>query len=175
MQPVRATEFQPDELATLTGWVVSQRARGKKIVFTNGCFDLLHAGHVCLLQTAACRHGDIVIVGVNTDAGARRLKGPTRPIVSYADRVFMLSSLRFVDAVVGFEDDPFAVILAITPDVLIKGAEYEEDDIIGAELVKARGGSVVRFPMIRDLSTTKLVEKLAVLPMSSPRGHGLGG
>ena len=95
-QPARAVTFAPDELDQLSGWVVGKRALGNKIVFTNGCFDMLHAGHVCLLQTAACRHGDIVVVGVNTDEGVRRLKGPTRPILSYEDRVFLLSSLRFV-------------------------------------------------------------------------------
>lgn len=162
-QPARAITFAPDELDELKGWVVGKRLLGNKIVFTNGCFDLLHAGHICLLQTAACRHGDIVIVGINTDEGVKVLKGPTRPIVPYADRVLMLSSLRFVDAVVGFEDNPYEVILAITPDVLIKGAEYGEDDIIGAEIIKARGGSVVRFSMIRDLSTTKTVERLKTL------------
>ncbi len=160
-QPLRAREFEPNDIAGLQAWIRAARHFGtKKVVFTNGCFDVMHAGHICLLQTAACRHGDIVIVGVNTDAGIKQLKGPDRPVMAYSDRVFMVSSLRFVDAVIGFEENPYELIVAISPDVLIKGAEYAEDDIIGAELVKARGGKVVRFPMIRDLSTTKIAERL---------------
>ena len=152
--------FKPDELALMDGWLANERVGRKTVAFTNGCFDVMHAGHIHLLQTAACHWGDVVIVGVNTDAGVKQLKGPERPIMSYDDRVFMVSSLRFVDAVVGFEENPYELIVAISPDVLIKGAEYEEDDIIGAELVKARGGKVVRFPMIRDLSTTQIAERL---------------
>jgi len=164
-QPVRAVEFEATQLDKLEAWLEHERAPRLKprVVFTNGCFDVMHAGHVCLLQTAACRHGDIVIVGVNTDAGVRGLKGPGRPIMLYEDRVFMLSSLRFVDAVVGFEDSPYDLIVRIAPDVLIKGADYAEDDIIGAEIVKARGGQVVRFPLIRDLSTTQIAERLKAL------------
>ncbi len=163
--PIRAGIFAPDDVEGLVAWVKAERgtARGRRVVFTNGCFDVLHAGHLHLLQTAACRYGDIVIVGVNTDESARKLKGPGRPIMSYEDRVFMVSSLRFVDAVVGFGDYPDKIIAGIIPDVLIKGAEYTEDDIIGAELVKARGGSVIRFPMIGDLSTTQIAERLKLL------------
>jgi D-beta-D-heptose 7-phosphate kinase/D-beta-D-heptose 1-phosphate adenosyltransferase len=166
VQPPRAFVFKADELLDLKAWVLNKRSAMRSvpdfgtIAFTNGCFDILHAGHVHLLQSAACTYGDVVIVGVNTDEGVRQLKGPDRPYMSYEDRVFLVSSLRFVDVVVGFEENPYELIVAIEPDVLIKGAEYAEDDIIGSEIVKARGGKVVRFPMIRDLSTTQIAERL---------------
>ena len=163
--PTRAREFQPGALVELSEYVVAKRQQriNGKIAFANGCFDIIHAGHICMLQTAAFRYGDTVIVGVNTDSGVRKLKGAGRPVMPYADRVLILSSLRYVDAVVGFEDDPYELIATIRPDFLVKGDEYEEDEIIGAELVKATGGQAIRFPMVRDLSSSQLVQRVKEL------------
>jgi D-beta-D-heptose 7-phosphate kinase/D-beta-D-heptose 1-phosphate adenosyltransferase len=160
VNPVRAKEIRPGDMITLSRIVAAARDNKKSIGFTNGCFDILHAGHIFLLGHLALTHADFVIVGVNTDEGVRALKGPSRPIFPYAERVNMLTALRFVDVVVGFRDSPYELIATIKPDVLMKGDEYEEDEIIGAELVKANGGCLVRIPMLRDLSTTKLIERI---------------
>lgn len=135
-------------------------ARGLKVAFTNGCFDLLHAGHVRLLA-AARRAADALIVGVNTDASVRRLKGPERPIVPEAERAELLAALEAVDRVVLFDEPtPLETILAIRPDVLIKGADWAEDAIVGAKEVKSWGGRVVRVELLAGASTTSLVERI---------------
>ena len=132
----------------------------KKIVFTNGCFDLLHAGHVSLLAKARDL-GDVLIVGVNSDESVRRLKGEGRPINVIEDRTLMLASLLFVDAVVVFDEDtPENLIKKVKPDVLVKGADYQESEIVGAEFVKSYGGEVVRIPLVEGLSTSQLIEKI---------------
>lgn len=130
-------------------------------MFTNGVFDLLHAGHVALLE-AARGEGDALIVGVNSDASVRRLgKGPDRPLVAAAERARLLAALAAVDCVVLFDEDtPLALIRALTPDVLVKGADYAPADIVGAAEVEARGGRVVRVPLVAGQSTTGLVAKL---------------
>ncbi len=131
------------------------------MVFTNGVFDLLHPGHVELLE-AARREGEALVVGVNTDASVRRLgKGAERPVASEAARARVLAGLAAVDCVVLFdEDSPLQLIEALAPDVLVKGADYSRDGIVGADWVRARGGRVVRVPLIPDYSTTALVERL---------------
>ena len=135
-------------------------ARGLKVAFTNGCFDLLHAGHVRLLA-AARRAADALIVAVNTDASVRRLKGPERPIVPEAERAELLAALEAVDRVVLFDEPtPLETILAIRPDVLIKGADWAEDAIVGAKEVKSWGGRVVRVALLAGASTTSLVERI---------------
>ena len=131
------------------------------LVFTNGVFDLLHVGHVALLE-AARGLGDALVVGVNTDASVRRLgKGDERPITFQGDRARVLAGLAAVDAVVLFDEDtPLELIRALAPDVLVKGADYARDRIVGADLVEARGGRVVRVPLVPDTSTTRIVERL---------------
>jgi len=135
--------------------------RGGRVVFTNGVFDLLHTGHVVLLE-AARAEGDALIVGVNRDASARRLgKGPDRPIVAEDERARLVAALAAVDCVVLFaEDTPLALIRQLRPDVLVKGADYAPDAIVGAADVEGWGGRVVRVPLVRDKSTTRLLHKL---------------
>lgn len=136
------------------------RADGKKAVFTNGCFDLLHAGHVDYLE-AARAEGDFLIVGLNSDGSMNRIKGDPRPLVPCADRAALLAGLSAVDMVVVFEeDDPLALIEALVPDVLVKGADWEEDEIIGADVVKAGGGSVVRVRLTEGKSSSGLIERI---------------
>jgi D-beta-D-heptose 7-phosphate kinase / D-beta-D-heptose 1-phosphate adenosyltransferase len=124
-------------------------------------FDLLHTGHVALLE-AARAEGDALVVGVNSDASARRLgKGPDRPVVGEAERARMLAALAAVDCVVLFDQDtPLALIQLLRPDVLVKGADYARDAIVGAKEVEGWGGRVVRVPLVKDKSTTKLLERL---------------
>lgn len=132
----------------------------KKVVFTNGVFDILHAGHVQSLAHARAE-GDCLIVGLNTDASVRRLKGNTRPIISESDRALLLASLLCVDAVILFEEDtPLSLIRSLLPDVLVKSADYTIDKIVGAEDVMANGGEVKIMPFIQGLSTTKIIEKI---------------
>jgi len=131
------------------------------VVFTNGVFDLLHAGHVALLE-AARAEGDALIVGVNRDASARRLgKGPDRPVVAERERARVVAALAAVDCVVLFaEDTPLALIRQLHPDVLVKGADYAPESIVGAADVEGWGGRVVRVPLVQDQSTTGLLRKL---------------
>ncbi|HLZ45478.1 MAG TPA: D-glycero-beta-D-manno-heptose 1-phosphate adenylyltransferase [Gemmatimonadales bacterium] len=133
----------------------------RRVVFTNGVFDLLHTGHVALLETARAA-GDVLIVGVNRDASARRLgKGPDRPLVPEAERARLVAALAAVDCVVLFgEDTPLELIRTLRPDVLVKGADYAPDAIVGATEVEGWGGRVVRVPLVKDKSTTKLLERL---------------
>jgi D-beta-D-heptose 7-phosphate kinase/D-beta-D-heptose 1-phosphate adenosyltransferase len=131
------------------------------LVFTNGVFDLLHPGHVTLLETARSL-GAAVVVGVNTDASVRRLeKGPGRPVNPEAARVRVLAALAAVDAVVLFDEDtPLELVHALRPDIIVKGADYPRDRIVGADFVEARGGRVVRVPLVPETSTTRIVERL---------------
>jgi D-beta-D-heptose 7-phosphate kinase/D-beta-D-heptose 1-phosphate adenosyltransferase len=130
------------------------------VVFTNGVFDLLHPGHIDVL-TAARGLGDALVVGVNTDASVRRLKGPTRPVRAERDRVHVLAALEAVDAVVLFDEDtPLELIRALMPDVLVKGGDYAVDSVVGAPDVLARGGTVVIVPLTPGHSTTSTVERM---------------
>lgn len=132
----------------------------EKIVFTNGCFDILHRGHVELLIEAK-RHGDVLVVGINSDQSMHRLKGPSRPLVNEDDRAFLLLQLRPVDYVTVFgEDTPLETIRALQPDVLVKGDEYERETIVGADFVEQRGGTVVRVAMVGEYSTRGFIEKI---------------
>ena len=136
------------------------RAEGKKIVFTNGVFDLLHPGHLRYLRKARAL-GDVLIVGINSDRSVQANKGAGRPITPEDERVEILASLDCVDAVVTFDEDtPHAIITAIQPDVLVKGADWAQDAIVGRDIVEARGGSVVRVPVEPHHSTTAIVEKI---------------
>ncbi|MFN7967058.1 MAG: D-glycero-beta-D-manno-heptose 1-phosphate adenylyltransferase [Acidobacteriota bacterium] len=141
-------------------WRAAQRLAHKRVAFTNGCFDLLHTGHLALL-TAARQAADALIVAVNTDSSTRRLKGDKRPIVPELERVELLLALEPVDQVVLFDEDtPLQAILALHPDVLVKGADWSEENIVGAAEVKGWGGEVVRVPLRAGLSTTNLVQRV---------------
>ena len=136
------------------------KAQGKKLVFTNGCFDLLHVGHIFYLKEAK-KLGDFLVVGVNSDESVRRLKGPERPINTVEDRMLVLASLDFVDYVVEFhEDTPADLIRKVVPDVLVKGGDYKLEEIVGADFVQANGGMVKVLPFVQGKSTTNLVEKM---------------
>ena len=142
-------------------WVQDQRSRGRRIVFTNGVFDLLHPGHVRYLQEAR-RLGDVLIVAVNSDRSARSLeKGADRPITPEAERAELLAALASVDAVTVFDEPtPHEVVLALQPDVLVKGADWEPGTIVGADTVLARGGRVERIPVAAGYSTSALIQKI---------------
>ena len=134
---------------------------GERIVFTNGCFDILHIGHIRLLEQAR-RKGDRLIVGLNSDDSVRRLKGPLRPIVAEQERARVLAALSSVDAVVVFDEDtPLRLIEAIRPDVLVKGGDYTEDTVVGAREVRAWGGRVELIPLVGNVSTSRLIAKSA--------------
>jgi D-beta-D-heptose 7-phosphate kinase/D-beta-D-heptose 1-phosphate adenosyltransferase len=129
-------------------------------VFTNGVFDLLHRGHVEYLEEARAL-GDRLVIGINSDASVRRLKGPSRPIVGEADRIALVSALACVDLAVLFDDDtPLRLIEAVQPDVLVKGGDYAVPDIVGRELVEARGGKVTTIALRPGLSTSELVKRI---------------
>ena len=141
--------------------MTGRRARGETIVFTNGCFDILHPGHVRLLDGAKTE-GSLLVVGVNSDASVRGLgKGGDRPVRSQSDRMFMLAALESVDYVVLFDEpDPGSLIEQIAPDVLVKGGDWAEDEVIGAEYVKSRGGRVVLFDLVQGYGTTDELERI---------------
>ena len=156
MSPDSAGKIRP--LAQALAW---RHAQAGPVVFTNGVFDLLHPGHVELLE-AARDEGVALVVGLNTDASARRLgKGAARPVAGEQARARVLAGLAAVDCVVLFDEDtPLALIEALAPDVLVKGADYARDRIVGADWVEARGGRVVRVPVVAGFSTSALVERL---------------
>ncbi|MCJ7594151.1 MAG: D-glycero-beta-D-manno-heptose 1-phosphate adenylyltransferase [Desulfobacterales bacterium] len=136
------------------------KARGKRIVFTNGCFDLLHPGHTRYLW-AARELGDFLIVAVNSDRSVRAIKGEGRPVFGQEERAELLAALGCVDAVVIFdEEDPLRVIERLLPDVLVKGGDWKEDEIVGASVVKKAGGEVRRIPFVSGYSTTGLIEEI---------------
>jgi len=142
--------------AALTGIIASLRAGHKKIVFTNGCFDLLHLGHVQLFEKAKSL-GDVLVVAVNSDSSLRRLKGPKRPLVRQADRCNVLAALESVDFVTVFgEDTPENIIRELKPDVLVKGGDYNINQIVGRQYVR----KVVRFPIVKGRSTSALIKKI---------------
>ena len=137
-----------------------RRAAGAVVVFTNGVFDLLHPGHVRYLQQARAL-GDMLIVGLNSDASVRRNKGPERPINPESERAEVVAALECVDAVVIFDEDtPAEIVRACQPDILVKGADWPADQIVGRDTVEARGGRVVRMPVEAGYSTTALVERI---------------
>lgn len=144
---------------TLAEWVAECRAKGSKIVFSNGCFDILHRGHVEYLAKAA-DFGDEMLIGLNTDASVKRLKGPSRPINDEYARAIVLAGLEFVSAVVLFDEDtPYNLIKAVQPDVLVKGSDYKPEDIVGYDIVTAKGGRVETIDFVDGYSTTRTIEK----------------
>jgi len=136
-------------------------AANKTIVFTNGCFDILHAGHVTYLAEAK-RLGDVLVLGLNSDDSVRRLKGDTRPINTQEDRACVVDALRSVDYVCIFEEDtPYNLIQSVQPDVLVKGGDYAPDSIVGGDIVRKRGGQVCVLPFVQGKSTTAIIERAA--------------
>jgi rfaE bifunctional protein nucleotidyltransferase chain/domain len=133
---------------------------GRKVVFTNGCFDILHRGHVDYLAKAKSL-GDILVVGLNDDRSVLRLKGPQRPIIDQDDRANILAGLKSVDYVVMFsEDTPYELIKAIVPDVLVKGADWSVDNVVGKDIVESAGGSVQAIEFLPNRSTSRIIEKI---------------
>jgi rfaE bifunctional protein nucleotidyltransferase chain/domain len=156
---VRPPKLAPD-VSSLLAALAPRRSTGAKVVFTNGCFDLLHPGHVRYLAAARAL-GDVLVVGLNDDASVTRLKGPGRPILSALERAEVLAALAVVDHVVFFADDtPAALIRALRPDVLVKGADWAEKDIVGRDDVVATGGRVERIDVVPGVSTTEIIRRI---------------
>ena len=138
------------------------RREGKRVVFTNGCFDLIHGGHIHLFRWAK-KQGDVLIVALNTDASIRRLKGPTRPIFPLAERFEVLAAIEDIDYLVSFgEDTPRKIIATLLPDILVKGGDWGPGEIVGAEEVEAAGGRVLRVPYLKGHSSTDIIEKIVL-------------
>ncbi len=136
------------------------RKEEKKIVFSNGCFDILHRGHVEYLSKAADL-GDILVIGLNTDASVKRLKGPSRPVNDERARAVVLAALEFIDAIIFFEEDtPYNLIKYVQPDVLVKGKDYKAEDIVGYDIVTGNGGKVETIELVEGFSTTKTIERM---------------
>ena len=158
MSDARASFGSP--LAALVRERQAWREAGRQVVMTNGCFDLLHAGHLALLE-AARHEGDALVVAINSDASVRRLKGEGRPLVPEVERAEALAALEAVDRVVVYDEDtPLAVVKALVPDVLVKGADWGADEIVGRAEVEAAGGRVVRVALVPGRSTSGIVERI---------------
>ena len=148
------------EKSDLKEIVQQAKDMGETIVFTNGCFDILHAGHVTYLEEAA-KLGDRLVVALNKDSSVARLKGVGRPIVKYDARALVLSGLESVDWVVGFDEDtPEALLETVQPDILVKGGDYTEDEVVGAEIVRSAGGSVRVLSLVEMSSTSHIVKRI---------------
>ncbi len=131
-----------------------------KIVFTNGCFDLLHPGHVMLLERAKS-HGDFLIVGINTDESVRRLKGESRPVNDLSTRTIMVAALESVDMVIPFDEDtPYELVKMIEPDIIVKGGDYSPEEVVGSDIVISKGGEVIIIDILEGYSTTNILKKL---------------
>lgn len=160
MRAVRSLEEKIFTLPQLLQRVASWRVTGQSVAFTNGCFDILHEGHIASLSAAASE-ATYLIVGVNSDASVKRLKGPERPVNHEKSRALLLSNLTLVDAVVIFEEDtPLQLITEIMPDVLVKGGDYTIEQIVGAKEVMANGGRVVINPIVAGFSTTGIIQQI---------------
>jgi D-glycero-beta-D-manno-heptose 1-phosphate adenylyltransferase len=163
MKQVQAIEHKIFTLPQLVKQVQSWRTVGKTIAFSNGCFDILHEGHIASLSAAA-KEADYFIVGVNSDASTKRLKGAERPVNNQHSRSLLLASLCIVDAVVVFEEDtPLQLITTILPNVLVKGGDYTINQIVGAKEVLANGGQVIINPIVNGFSTTGIIQKIRSL------------
>jgi len=139
------------------------RSKGKRIVFTNGCFDIIHVGHVRYLNEAK-KIGDFLIVAINSDSSVKSIKGENRPITDERARAEIIAALEFVDMVIIFsEDTPYSLIKEIQPDILVKGGDWKEEEIVGADIVKERGGKVLTIPYVSGYSTTSIIEKIIYL------------
>jgi D-glycero-beta-D-manno-heptose 1-phosphate adenylyltransferase len=144
----------------LDSYLAYWKFKNFKLVFTNGCFDIIHRGHIEYLAQAA-NYGDILIIGLNTDSSVRRIKGESRPVQDEFARAITLASLQFINAVVLFDEEtPYNLINKIQPDILIKGSDYKPENIVGYDIVKAKGGEIVTIDFIDGYSTTSIIEKL---------------
>lgn len=142
---------------------------GKRIVFTNGCFDILHAGHVRYLADARAQ-GDALVVGINSDESVRQIKGNKRPVISQEQRAEVLSGLSSVDYVVLFnEPDPLNLIREVNPDVLVKGGDWAEENIVGADYVKGKGGRIIRIPVVQGISTSSIIKRILEMSENGER------
>lgn len=151
------------DLKELKPIIEEVRRKGGKVVFTNGCFDILHAGHIQYLKETKTL-GDILVVGVNSDSSIRSIKGGKRPIIPQNERVEVLSALECVDYVILFDEPtPLRLIEEIGPDVLAKGGDWKNEEIVGREIVEGRGGKVVRLPLREGVSTTRIIERICRL------------
>ncbi|MDP2904713.1 MAG: D-glycero-beta-D-manno-heptose 1-phosphate adenylyltransferase [Candidatus Omnitrophota bacterium] len=147
-------------LRSLRRIVFGLQKKGKKIIFTNGCFDILHLGHAQYLEGAKAL-GDVLVVGVNSDNSVKRIKGKSRPIVGQKERISLIAALESVDYTVLFnEDTPARLIQALRPDVLVKGADWKKNDIVGASFVKSNGGKVATVRLVNGLSTSNIIKKI---------------
>ncbi|HUQ96147.1 MAG TPA: D-glycero-beta-D-manno-heptose 1-phosphate adenylyltransferase [Chitinophagaceae bacterium] len=160
---MRLSNSIPQKLYNLPGLlqqVVRWRFLGKKIVFTNGCFDILHSGHMASLSEAA-GYGDVLLVGINADSSVKKLKGENRPVNNEQSRALIIASLAVVDSVIIFEEEtPLNLVNAVKPDVLVKGGDYKVEDIAGAAEVLSWGGQVIINPIIPGFSTTDIIDKI---------------
>jgi len=154
------TSDKIDSLESLTHKIKSWKDQGEQVVFTNGCFDILHLGHIDYLEKAS-KKGDKLVIGLNTDSSVRKLKGEERPVNNEYARARMLAALSFVDAVVSFgEDTPYELIKMLQPTTLVKGSDYLAENIVGADIVIASGGSVETIDLVDGYSTTNIIDKL---------------
>ena len=146
-----------DELKTLTA---AARTNGKIVVFTNGCFDLLHRGHIYLLREAKAL-GDLLVVAINSDQSVKAIKGPTRPILAETDRLELIASMEMVNYVLLFDEpDPYNIISILRPDILVKGGDWSTEEVVGGDLVQGNGGKVVVVPYLKGFSTTEIIAKI---------------
>lgn len=161
MKKPQAIRNKITELKNLLQEIAVWRFHNRKIIFTNGCFDILHAGHIHLLNACAeFENNAVIIVALNSDASIKRLKGESRPINTFEDRALIIATLYTTDAVIKFEEDtPYQLIELIKPDILVKGGDYKKDEIVGADLVKEYGGRVEIVSFLEGYSTTHLLEK----------------
>jgi rfaE bifunctional protein nucleotidyltransferase chain/domain len=148
------------DLSTAKKWMSQWQDSGQKVVFTNGCFDIVHLGHVDYLEKAR-ELGDRLVLGLNTDASVSRIKGPLRPVVDESARARLMAALSFVDAVILFDEPtPLQVIEALKPDILVKGDDYSVETIVGSDFVLGKGGEVKTIPLVKGYSTSALIEKI---------------
>lgn len=160
MRPANSIQQKQYDLAGLLQQVARWRLLGKTIVFTNGCFDILHAGHIASL-TEAAQYADVLVVGINADNSVKKLKGPERPVNSETSRALLIASLAVTDGVIIFnEDTPRELIMHIRPDVLVKGGDYKIEEIAGAAEVLSWGGKVFINPIVPGFSTTSIIDKI---------------
>ena len=156
----RDSDSKIKDRVVLTPLIEQERTNGRLVVFTNGCFDLLHAGHVKYLQ-AARQLGDLLVLGLNSDASVRRLKGPKRPLINEEERAHILAALDCIDYVCLFDEDtPLELIAALRPQILVKGGDYTTDAVVGRDIVESYGGRVELIPFVDGKSTTNIIEKV---------------
>ncbi len=161
MDKLRAIKKKIIKGDSIHQWLSFWKFKGKTIVFTNGCFDILHRGHIEYLSKAA-NYGDVLLIGLNSDKSVKKLKGPGRPYQDQKSRALILASLQFVTAVILFnEATPYELIKLVQPDVLVKGGDYKPDEIVGFDIVRAKGGRVVAIGYVDGCSTSNLIEKVS--------------